>query len=201
MPKQTRQAPKTKQHTRKIKQRKPRRALRLATRRARIAEMLLLGRTYRDMAHAVGVRSTQTIFADVKAVIAEWRETQQHHVSEWVSMELERIGRVESQAWEAWERSREDAVIDSVEKFPKFKKTKHVAKGQAGNPSFLDVVLRCVQRRCELLGLDAPKDINVPGLLTPEEIEKRRVERFQRALPALEIALMESRKDESDSNA
>ena len=77
---------------------------RLDARRAKVAELLLQSKTYREIARAVRVGSTKTIHDDVTAVIAEWKTQQQHHVSEWIALELERIGRIESQAWIAWER-------------------------------------------------------------------------------------------------
>ncbi len=175
--------------------------MKLTQRRSLIAGLLLSGKSYRDMAKAVKVKSTQTVFEDVKAIIAEWKAQQRHHVSEWIALELERIGHIEAQAWEAWERSLENAEIDSEEESPQGPKTKHVSKGQSGNPSFLDIALKCVARRCELLGLDEPKEVNVPGLLTPEEIEKRRQTRWQKVMPALQAALAKPGDSESVSNA
>lgn len=165
-------------------------AARIKARRAKVAELLLQSKTYREIARTVGVRSTQTIFEDVKAIIAEWQKTQQHHVNEWIAIELEKVGHVEAQAWEAWERSQEDAEIQTVETGSKEgRKSRHTIKGQVGDAHFLDVVLKCVQRRCELLGLDAPKELNVPGLMNPEEIEARRKARWEKVLPALQGAL------------
>jgi hypothetical protein len=38
-----------------------------------------------------------------------------------------------------------------------------VVKGQAGDAAFLQVILTCIQRRCDLLGLDAPKEMRIQG--------------------------------------
>lgn len=198
------QKAKTKQTSVKSKQRKSeRRALNIVKRRAVVAGMLLSGRNYREIAQEVGAKSTESVFTDVQAIIAEWKETQKHNISEWITLELERIGRLESEAWDAWERSCKDAEIHSEEDGPLGHKTKHVLKGQSGNPAFLDVVLKCVTRRCELLGLDEPTEVNVPGLLSPDEIEKLRQTRWQKVMPALQVALVERlpRGYESVSNA
>lgn len=175
--------------------------MRLAQRRSLIAELLLQGKTYREIANAVRVKSTRSVFEDVKAVIAEWKAQQQHHVSEWIALELERIGRIEAKAWEAWERSCQNAEIHLEETGPNGDKVRDVSKGQSGNPGFLDIILKCVQRRCELLGLDEPKEVNVPGLLTPEEIERRRQVRYEKVMPVLAAALTAGAGPESVGNA
>ena len=197
---------KTKQTGVKSKQRKSkRRALSIAQRRAVVAGMLLSGRNYREIAHAVGAKSTESIFTDVQAIIAEWKETQKHNISEWIALELERIGRLESEAWDAWERSQANAETRTVKERKKDDtRETFTSKGQCGDPRFLEVVLKCVTRRCELLGLDEPTEVNVPGLLSPDEIEKRRQARWQKVMPALQTALASTllpRGNESVSDA
>lgn len=164
-------------------------------RRARVAELLLQSKTYREIASTVGVRSTKTIHDDVTAIMVDWKAQQQHHVSEWMALELERVGRIEAQAWEAWARSQEDAETHTLENGKDGKRETFTTKGQAGDPRFLDVILKCVTRRCELLGLDAPKEISVPGLVSPEEMEKRRKERWQKVVPELAVALSLERRE------
>jgi hypothetical protein len=41
------------------------------------------------------------------------------------------------------------------------KKTKR-REGQVGDPRYLDGVLKCIDRRCAILGIDAPKKIAGP---------------------------------------
>ena len=46
-------------------------------------------------------------------------------------------------------------------------------EGQAGDPRFLDGVLKCVERRCSILGLDAPKQFKLDwDHLTEEQLER-----------------------------
>jgi hypothetical protein len=150
---------------------------RIASRRVRVAELLLQGKTYRQIAAEIKVKSTKTVFDDVEGVIAEWKAEQKHNVDAWVALELSKVGRIESQAWEAWERSQRDAESVSTETATITIKTGHghnsievpalsnketrTYKGQVGDPRFLDTVLKCVVKRCELLGLDKPKKLDL----------------------------------------
>jgi hypothetical protein len=150
---------------------------RVAVRRVEVAALLLRGLTYRVIATKVGVKSTKTIFDDVEAVIGEWRKEQKHNVDEWVALELSKIGRIETQAWDAWERSQRDEETVSTETATVTIKTgrgkeglevpalqnreTRTRRGQSGDPRFLTVVLKCVVKRCELLGLDKPKKLDL----------------------------------------
>ena len=153
--------------------------VRIASRRVRVAELLLQGNTYRQMANELGVKSTKTIFDDVEAIIGDWRKEQKHNVDEWTALELSKIGKIETQAWAAWERSQEDEETVSKKTATVTIKTKtgrgseslevpaltneetRTTRGQAGDPRFLTVVLKCVIKRCELLGLDKPKKLDL----------------------------------------
>ena len=150
---------------------------RIASRRVRVAELLLQGKTYRQIAAELKVKSTKTIFDDVEGVIAEWKAEQKHNVDAWVALELSKVGRIEEQSWSAWERSQRDAETiatetatvtiragrghDSVEVPALSNKETRTRKGQVGDPRFLDAALKCVVKRCELLGLDRPKKLDL----------------------------------------
>ena len=51
--------------------------------------------------------------------------------------QLSKLDLLEREAWDGWERSKQT--------------------GHAGDPRMLLMVLRCVERRCQILGLDAAK--------------------------------------------
>ncbi len=151
--------------------------VRVSSRRVRVAELLLEGNTYRQIANQLGIKSTKTVFDDVEAIIGDWRKEQKHNVDEWVALELSKIGQVETKAWLAWERSLEDEETVSTEtatvtiktgrgkeglEVPALQnKETRTRRGQAGDPRFLTVVLKCVIKRCELLGLDKPKKLDL----------------------------------------
>jgi hypothetical protein len=76
--------------------------------------------------------------------------------------ELAKLDHLEKEYWEAWEHSKQERQRTRTRK----------ASGQApsesaeltkekrdGNPKFLDGVLRCIDRRCALQGLNAPQRV------------------------------------------
>lgn len=151
--------------------------VRIESRRVQVAELLLQGNTYRKIAAELGIKSTKTIFDDVEAIIGQWRKEQKHNVDEWVALELSKVGQIETKAWAAWERSLEDEETVSTETATVTIKTgrgregvevpalqnreTRTRRGQSGDPRFLTVVLKCVIKRCELLGLDKPKKLDL----------------------------------------
>jgi len=84
------------------------------------------------------------------------------------SRELARIDRLEREYWDAWERSKEDKETVTKEKTEGEKagraKVQMRSEGQTGNPAFLSGLQWCVERRCKLLGLDAPQRHEVGGV-------------------------------------
>jgi hypothetical protein len=77
---------------------------------------------------------------------------------------------IEREAWEQWRRSTENAVcvttttgIDGDDDEAESEPAKKVVKeeGQSGNPALLDKVLKAMERRAKLLGLDQPQLIDV----------------------------------------
>ncbi len=148
---------------------------RLAARREQVAERLLMGNTYRQIAKDLNLRSTKPVSDDIAALIAEWRREQTRSIDEWVTVELAKVARIEAEAWAGWQASQKDAETVSTETLQvvlgRTKKgvevpavqtrTTRTVKGQAGDPRFLDTILKCVVRRCDLLGLDKPRKLDL----------------------------------------
>ena len=63
-----------------------------------------------------------------------------------------------SRAWVAWELSLQDKERSTVTTGPNGG-TSDMTENQSGNPRYLDIVLNCIEKRCKLLGLDAPTKI------------------------------------------
>jgi len=106
--------------------------------------------------------SQMTISKDLKTLIGRWQDSALMDVDAAKSEELARINRLELEYWNAWEASKRDKESTVAEKTTGTDtRTKAVkrAEGQVGNPSFLAGVQWCIDRRCKLLGLDAPTKI------------------------------------------
>jgi hypothetical protein len=67
----------------------------------------------------------------------------------------------------------EGGEVDPQTRKPRIKKVVLRKEGQAGSPAFLAGVLTCIERRCAILGLDAPKRFVIDwDNLTPEQEER-----------------------------
>lgn len=137
--------------------------------RRNIARMYLAGRIQADIADELGI-SQATVSRDLKAVQAEWKEARINDIDERKRQELAKIDNLELEYWDAWRRSCENAEIETTkaqagrgsEGPDRIEKTKRV-EGQTGDPRFLTGVMTCINKRCELLGLNAPVKNEMTG--------------------------------------
>jgi hypothetical protein len=128
--------------------------------------MYLRGRLQAEIAEELGIAQS-TVSRDLKALHEEWRQSALIDINEAKARELARIDELERTYWAAWERSREDAeseakkAIDSAD--GKRYEVQTQRKGQAGDPRFLQGVQWCIERRCKILGIDAPTRAELTG--------------------------------------
>jgi len=134
----------------------PQERLAILDRRKNVATRYLRGQTQWEIARAFEV-TQQTISLDLKAIQAEWLAQAALDRGEWTARELAKIDQVELSAWMAWAKSQENAEILRAKMRGEQSETEKISKGQAGDARFLEIVLKCVERRCKILGLDAPK--------------------------------------------
>lgn len=160
----------------------------IAYRRQQVAEMYLRGDYQTTIADALGVDQAQ-ISRDLKALRSMWLASAIRDFDAARAEELARIDAVEKAAWDGWERSQKDKEVALNEQFddpiitknkeggvtttPRMRKHQRLQKeGQAGSPAFLNTVLTCIERRCSILGLDAPKRFVINwDDLTDEQID------------------------------
>lgn len=124
----------------------------------KIAKQYLQGIPQARIAKELGISQPQ-ICADLKVIRSRWRESSIRDFDVAKSEELAKIDLVETQAWEAWEESKKLKTTTT-------KKTGTTPKGdvdlidrkaekQVGNPVFLNVVMSCITKRCQIMGLDS----------------------------------------------
>jgi len=135
----------------------PGKRLAVIERRQRVADLYLQGWTQLAIAKEVGV-SQGMICVDLKQIRKEWRESAIRDFDAMRDEELRRLERIEKEAWSAWERSQKPVQSARVSDKEGGKGHKTV-KSQVGNSRFLELVLKCVESRRAMLGLDAPKMI------------------------------------------
>jgi len=122
--------------------------------------MYLGGELQDDIAKVLKIDQS-TVSRDLKALQAEWLKSALRDFDEMKAQELAKVDRLEREYWRGWERSCEDAETTRQEGskddagkagIDKIVKT---AKGQSGDPRFLQGVMTCIDRRCKILGIDA----------------------------------------------
>jgi len=162
------------------------------------AQLYLARKTQTEIAAVIGVSQRQISY-DLKAIEKEWFESSMVDLDERKAEELARLDAVEAECWAAWERSKQNkerrSVTRTQEKIePTDKRRKEAEErgenaeavimadkttstssqeGQVGDGRFLDGVLRCVNMRMTILGIDAPprKEIEDPPDHSTSEVD------------------------------
>lgn len=120
-------------------------------------QMYLAGHSQAAIAKAIGV-STAQISYDIEELRTRWRERTAMNLDAKKSEELARIDRLEMEYWDAWRRSQQDFKAQTVRKAEGKAKSAEVSQhteNRYGDPRFLEGVLRCIAKRCEILGINA----------------------------------------------
>ncbi|MFA5150268.1 MAG: ECF-type sigma factor [Candidatus Omnitrophota bacterium] len=134
--------------------------------RRNVASLYLKGVIQADIADQLGI-SQSTVSKDLKLIQSEWAVARINDIDERKRIELAKIDNLELTYWDGWKRSQENAEVETTklkgrdaDKPTDLEKTKRV-EGQVGDPRFLQGVANCIDKRCELLGLNAPKNVDV----------------------------------------
>lgn len=155
-----------------------------------IAQLYKRGYNYRQMQQEVKARldlqsySLSTVHKDVQALLAEWRQTRIESLDHAIQLELERIDDIIREAWEAWDKSKQDGdktrtkqtgIVpkggngedeDSGEiKTVKVERTSEELTN-CGDPRYLEIIHKNLMERRKLLGLYAPDKKEVSGDLS-----------------------------------
>jgi hypothetical protein len=140
--------------------------LQILSRRNKVAAMVLRGESNQlAICKALGMDPSQrsTISRDIKAVKDEWKASAVRAFDEAVGVELAKLDEVEKEAWAAWERSKADRTSSRTNRRTAGERQTDEAEQKTekrdGEARWLEVVLGCVERRCKLLGLNAPTKI------------------------------------------
>ena len=148
---------------------------RAAERRQHVAKLYLQGKYQAEIARQLGV-SQQQISKDLRMLHRQWRASAMRDFDARQEQELAKIDLLERTAWEAWERSlhpRELTLTEHTEggdvpdehgkvhpKSP-IRRASVRRENQVGDPRFLERIDKCIERRCAILGLEAPKRFHV----------------------------------------
>ncbi len=140
---------------------KRRKASMLARDRRQVGSLYLRGWLQADIAEAVGI-SQSTVSRDLSALHKGWMREGLNDYGEAKARELAKVDELERTYWQAWIDSREAKETKTQEQagLAKSQRTKRSVKLEKrdGDPRYLAGVMTCINKRCQLLGLDAPKD-------------------------------------------
>jgi predicted transcriptional regulator len=122
-----------------------------------ITALYLRGKYQSEIAKLLGL-SQGMISQDLKVIQRRWRESTIMNLDEAKAKELARLDELEREFWAAWEASKGERTQARQEKnnAGATVKASMIKEQRDGNPAFLTGVLSCIDRRCKLLGLDAP---------------------------------------------
>lgn len=125
---------------------------------------------------ALKTYSLKCVYTDVQRLLKEWQEERLENTEDKITAELARIDLVIKEAWQMWEKSKQDYKTkkQKQEGLPRMNdEGKQISidtikammedaeKRAFGDPRYLDIILRAMQQRCKLLGLDQQRiDLN-----------------------------------------
>ena len=132
----------------------------IANRRREVAEKYLRGATIVQIADEYGLDKAQ-ISRDLKYIREQWLEASINHIDQKKAIELAKLDHLEMTYWDGWERSIKATKTTTNEETPIGRKKTRQVKTTSGNPAFLDGVLKCIDKRCQILGIEATKKITL----------------------------------------
>jgi hypothetical protein len=137
-------------------------AIRAREREGQVLQMRLKGHTFAEIALAFGWKGESGPRDSLRRAMQ--RLSPPEDLEQLRAIEVEKCNAVEQEAWEQWRRSCGDAVSKTVEESPDGKvRTTDKTERQTGNPALLEKILAAMNRRANLLGLDAPKRTELSG--------------------------------------
>lgn len=154
-----------------------------AQRRDRINTLYLQGVSQMEIARQVGVNQA-TVSRDLTFLRKLWMTRSVEAIGQRKAEELARIDHLELTYWDAWERSRQDfesTILERVgmegdEGKPGKRRGRETKRKEqrVGDPAFLSGVMTCIDKRCKILGLDAPnRNLNIDlTSMTDAQLEK-----------------------------
>jgi len=128
--------------------------------RKRTGELYLRGWTQAEIAEELNM-SIATICRDIARLHDAWLESSLVDYDEAKAKELAKVDQLEYEYWDAWLRSCENKETETkkaivVGEAAERREATKREEGQAGDPRFLTGIQWCINKRCEILGLDAP---------------------------------------------
>lgn len=119
----------------------------------KIAELYLRGLKQYQIAEAMEMTES-TVSRDLDAIRAQWKESPLIDFNEAVQRELAVLDIIQAQAFEAWEKSKEDEVFKMQSGGEGLEARGTISRrSRVGDEKYLKIIRDCVDTRAKLLGL------------------------------------------------
>ena len=141
----------------------------IAARRKRVAELYLQGWWQTEIAKELDI-SQQQVSHDLGVLKRLWQQSSLVDLDKVKSKELAKIDRLEAEYWRAWEKSKKDYQKSTSKQRGKKSGDKIEAETAektlqeivvTGDPRYLQGIQWCVNKRCEIFGLDAARKLDL----------------------------------------
>lgn len=103
--------------------------------------------------------SIEMIRRDLRMVREKWRNSALSNFNEIKQEQMAKLDLMEAKTWDQWMRSCEDYHKHTSGLGPQGPIDKTETGGQTGDPRYMTVLLSIIERRCKILGIDAPQKI------------------------------------------
>jgi hypothetical protein len=107
--------------------------------------------------------SQSTVSVDLKVVLTRMKAQLTEDTKVYVAQKLAEYAEVKKEAWHAWERSKATYRRKRVRDAETGGFEENETTAQNGDKAYLETVLRCIAGERALLGLDAPKELQLQG--------------------------------------
>ena len=126
-----------------------------------ISSMYLQGITQAEIGQRLGVSQPQISY-DLRVLRKRWLQSSIVNINEVKAKELARVDHLEREYWEAWEKSKSPIKTKGQKKVDG-EVVESTVQGETGtgDPRYLSGVQWCINKRCEVLGLDAPSKTDI----------------------------------------
>lgn len=138
-----------------------------------IAGLYFQGKQQVEIAKELNI-TQQQISYDLKTLQTRWVEAANTKINEAKARELAKLDNLEREYWAAWLDSKKEFRSTSTErtKGKNFGTKVQIKKERRdGDPRYLDGVMSCIERRCKIIGLDAPIKTELKAAIGKIEVE------------------------------
>ena len=130
-----------------------------------IVRLYLKQKSHREIAQTLNV-SVQYVGRQLKQIKDAWLESTLVDFNRRQNQELARIDALEAEYWTAWEGSKADESREALEyvdedSIMRLSRKRLETIKKNGTSSVLQGIQWCIEQRCKILGLHAPKEIKI----------------------------------------